>query len=273
MLKDEFLERLAGVDFNEYFPVFNKEKLIIKKIGIGYIIALPNHQEVSANETLMDIFNFCNGENSVEKVFQEMFDLYDAPIDLLKKDIMSNLYDAAAFGLVVWKGGKNIFSNIYTYQYDKDITFSVTEASRIFNIINSNNEIGIKSSLYKPKVKYTTSKLEEAIRERETLYFDISHSNETDCLIGLTPVKDYSGDEEIIYYSVDYSYVNPDSKISVELFNKLMKWAVGFRNDGASNIVLEAIVTNYTDASPFEKIGFKSYGSIGDDVYFVAQIQ
>lgn len=254
-------------DFTHYYPKYDSELLIIKKYGDGYVVALPNHLEVSLNETAMDLLEQCEGTLSIYEILQSICKKYDANEDVLATDFLNVLYDAYSAGMLKWIDGRNIFLDVYRKDTEDGKQYAITEHSKIMENLRRFEDKAVYSSLYKKTVRYSASKIEEANHNFGTLYFDCSENGIVYCMIGITPIIDYSNHDTLLFYQIDYLYVNDNVAFSPDDFDEFLRWTVSFNNFDEKEIVFE-LVSTADICELLEKFAFFIEGTIASDTYF-----
>ena len=197
-------EKIKKQDFKTYYPKYTSERLIVKKYGDGFVVALPNHLEVSLNEIAMDFLELCTGTLSIFEILQNICGTYDAHQDVLTTEFLNFLYDAWSAGMLQWVDGKNIFLDVYSRITKTGKQYSITEHSKIVENLRTFDEKAIYSALYKKNVRYSAAKIESANQKFGTLYFDCTQNGIVNCMIGITPVLDYSDHDNLLFYQIDY---------------------------------------------------------------------
>lgn len=273
MIKEKLIQELKDVDGSEYYPVFSKKRFIVKKIGEGYLLALPDNQEVTINETMMEGLEYCNGNNSFEEIVDKLFKNYDAPRNLIKNDLILTFYDAWGSGILTWKKGKNIYQNIYLHTVDDELQYMVLEPGQVHNMFMKQEKSEIYSALYKRNVKFASSKIEEAANKKGTLYCEMVKSGKTVSMLGFTPILNYLDNGRVMYYSIDYIYIDLDAGVTKSEFDAFCQWGVSFENDINKNYVFELIVDNVEMDSMLQQVGFTKVGAVGHDFYYSKQIR
>lgn len=57
------------------------------------IVSNDENEIIYLNETSMDFYSFCDGERSIEDIFQQMLNIYDVPEDDFQSDMVSLIRD------------------------------------------------------------------------------------------------------------------------------------------------------------------------------------
>lgn len=272
MRKDELIMKTKEKNYNLYYPLFQKEMFIIKKIGEGFILALPNHQEIALNETMMEILNLCNGDNSLAELIEVLYDTYDASVETITGDLIDTVFKAWGVGLLEWKDSKNLFMEIYTYSPSEEVRYSVAEYKDIKKIFTNCEGKAFYNSKFKQTVKYSSTLIESAIKNQGTLYFEMFLNDNRAITMGYTPIRDYSDGGKTLFYQVDYLYFNRDVSIEKQMYDEFICWTLSFENE-VNNVVCFELVINEKNNGELIKFGFEQIGEINNDAYYRKEVR
>lgn len=95
-------------------PFFNKESLSYYREEKENHITIvskkhPETNELVINPTARSILELCNGERELADITGLMAEMYDAPIDVLNKDVCVTLSNLSKLGIIDWKEGEDPF--------------------------------------------------------------------------------------------------------------------------------------------------------------------
>lgn len=277
MLKEQLYMKLKDKDLGNYYPIFDKDKYIIKEYGNGFVLALPDHQEISLNETLMEVLGMCTGKSSVNDIVKKMLDMYDVEVETAESDLVKVLHDTWGIGIVTWKDDNNLFHTIYSYSPNEDTKYEISEFQNLIQYLETFDEGALYNSSYKRKVKYCSTSIEEAVNKAGTLYFEYKKNDKVLCLMGYTPKYHFKdGVGKVLYYSIDYLYINKDETISNQQFEDFIKWTISFRDEKEPEIHFELILDSIYEKDAEDvlaELNFENLGSVLDDVYYKRTIK
>lgn len=111
-------------------PIFCESNLIFwREENAGYYTVIPKNfpfiNYLIINPTGKKILDLCNGENTLQKICNELINLYpEVPKEEITKDIAEILFDFSRCDLIQWKGGNNPFMYINEKKLDNGVIIS-----------------------------------------------------------------------------------------------------------------------------------------------------
>ncbi|EHJ01787.1 hypothetical protein CDLVIII_5305 [Clostridium sp. DL-VIII] len=227
----QFLDKLKDKDLNNYYPIFQKEKIVVDEKNCNYQLVLSNYDVIYLSEVAYEILKYCNGENSISEIIDILFNIYDVEKINLKNDILITFYELWNNTVVEWKDKKNIFSSLYMYSPKIGVEYKVPIFQEIIKRLKDEHSRYIFNSHYNKLVKFSKPYLEKGIKFLGTLYFDCYDNDKLKFSIAYTPVYSYLTGKELLGFNIEYILIlDDDIEFVKENLGELLKWSMTFIN-------------------------------------------
>lgn len=273
MRKDVLVKKIKGIGNYDFYPIFHRDKFIIKEIKSEYQLVLPNHQEVIVNSILMEIMNKCDGKNTILDIVQHITDEYEADENIVFEDVILSLYELWSVKIIVWSNANNPYLKLNELHAAPDLRYSVVGFSDIHDYMGKYLDLGISNSRYKSVVKFSDISIENSIKNHDMLYFSCHKDNKLQILIAYTPSYLHANRSITLSYVVDFIYVTKGIAITDSEVNDFFRWTLSFQESPPPQEALFEITIKKDKSEILENLKFRTLEAFGCNNYMQKIIQ
>lgn len=224
----EFYKKLAKNDEKGFFPVFDSENIIVDKTDNGYKVTLSDYTQIDTNEVAYTVLTLCTADNSVRGISDKMIEIYDAPEELIHRDVIKILYDFWASGIITWKENKNFYASLYE-EVMNGCTYKALLLKEGVKFIEQNKDALIFDAQFDPDIKFTQAYIEKEMRMKNMRFFQCYKGENLILAASLIPNKAYcNGKEEIISFNIDSIYMNEKAEYDRIVQDDFWKWCISW---------------------------------------------
>lgn len=224
----EFYKKLARNDEKSFFPVFDSENIIVDKTDKGYKVTLSDYTQIETNEVAYTVLTLCTADNSVREISDKMIEIYDAPEELIHRDVIKILYDFWASGIITWKENKNFYASLYEEEIN-GFTYKALLLKESVKFIEQNKDALFFDAQFDPDIKFTQAYVEKEMRMKNMRFFQCYKGENLILAASLIPNKAYcTGKEEIISFNIDSIYMNEKAEYDRIVQDDFWKWCISW---------------------------------------------
>ena len=256
---EDFYAKLAINDKNRYFPYFDVKNTIIDTTDEGYKLTLADYTQIDINEVAYAILHLCNGKLSINQIIDEITKMYDAPINIIEKDIVKILYSFWVSSVISWINNENYYSVLYE-EKTGDYTFRVPTVKEFLQLLSERKDKVLFDVRYNPEIKFTSAYIEKDMHIKNMRFFECKKAGNELIFFSLVPIVSFAnGKKEVISFAIDAIYVDDQKQEAVkEIQDRFFKWTLNWFdnvNINNSNVCLVSVNNKY-DKRKLEALSF-----------------
>lgn len=272
-LEQMFLENYE-LNLGDYKPLANKKDKIIKENAEAdnNSIRLPNGVPLHLNNTAFSIFELCDGTNSIQMILNKMFEAYDVDMEVLKNDVITNLYSLWKVGLLVWVQGKNPFLCLYSKKLGEGVVVKSLLFPEARKDMGAYLGQGITDVTLDEEIRFTPQNIRSGMEGMTDFYFSLEVDHEVAALVCMSTNMSVLPTICNLSYKIDFLYLEEKHKaVLEEHLDEMLEWAgcwveqemhLSTINDKVVFFMKIADAADKSQENTLKKLGFVQVGRL-----------
>lgn len=212
----------------DYRPLANRKDKIIKENAEAdnNSIRLPNGVPLHLNNTAFAIFELCDGNNNIQTILDTMYAEYDVDLDVLKNDVITNLYSLWKVGLLVWVQGKTPFLCLYSKKLGEGVVAKCLLFAEARKNMAAYLDKGMADVTLDEEIRFTPQNIRSGMEGMTDFYFSLEVEGEVAAFVCMSTNMSVLPTICNLSYKMDFLYMEDKYKdVLNKYFDQMLEWA------------------------------------------------